>query len=252
MLTRREVALGGLLTVGLIPMCASGAQSRTLGGCVISDQRFAIMVGSRPVAFAFDIDNDPVQNGSGNKDFDRALAVTLSKLTDVFGVLPGFAFYDEGTESPNACACESRRLGRDDGSVAFSLGLLRELMQSPDNPELAVASVCAHEFGHILQNKLGLRDRLIGRDRLITKLELHADYLAGYFAGIRKKERSDFPAAVFALTQYKHGDFSNHPEHHGTPDERAQAVVAGFEAAFRRRESLSVAIEEGIRQAGAY
>ena len=248
MLTRREVTLGGLLTVGFIPMCACAAQSPSLGGCVISDQRFAMMVGSRSASFAFNFDKDAVQNGSGNKDFDRALALTLSKLTDVFDVLPGFAFYNGGQESSNAFAHPSDLLGGHNGSVLFGLRLFNELMLSPDSPEVGVASVCAHEFGHILQFKKNL-GRLDGGT---TKRELHADYLAGYFAGIRKKERLNFPAAVFALTQHTYGDRPLAPPSHGTPDQRGNAVVAGFEAAFRQRKSLSEAFEEGIRWVQAY
>jgi hypothetical protein len=245
MQSRREV-LGGLLTVGFMPACAC-AQSQTFG-CVVSDQRLAGMLGSRPAPFAFNIDNDAVENGSGNKDFDRALAITLAKLSDLFNILPGFAFFNEGNDGPNAFASQSRRLGRDDGSVAFGKVMFGKLLQSRDSPELGVAAVCSHEFGHILQFRLDLQKRLVGADRRVKKLELHADYLAGYFAGLRKKERPDFPAAVFAQTQYNFGDthYAN-IDHHGTPEERGQAVVGGFEAAYRQGKTLSVAIEEGIR-----
>jgi hypothetical protein len=249
MQSRREV-LGGLLTIGFIPACAC-AQSGSFG-CVVSDQRLAGMLGSRPAAFAFNIDNDAVENGSGNKDFDRALAITLAKLSDLLNVLPGFAFFSEGTDGPNAFASSSRRLGRDDGSVAFGKVMFGKLMQSRDNPELGVAAVCSHEFGHILQFKTDLRRRLVGADGRVKRLELHADYLAGYFAGLRKKERPDFPAAIFAQTQYNFGDtLYAEIDHHGTPDERGQAVVGGFQAAYRDGKSLSVAIEEGIRFVGA-
>jgi hypothetical protein len=248
--SRRDVVLGGLLTIGFMPRCAC-AQSQTFG-CVISDQHLAGMLGSRPASFSFNIDNDAVENGSGNKDFDRALAVTLAKLSDLFNVLPGFAFFNEGNEGANAFACQSRRLGRDDGSVVFGKVMFNKLMQSRDSPELGVAAVCSHEFGHILQFRMDLQKRLVGPDRRVKKLELHADYLAGFFAGLRKRERPDFPAAVFAQTQYSFGDtqYANN-DHHGTPDERAQAVVGGFQAAYRDGKSLPVAIEEGIRFVGA-
>jgi hypothetical protein len=249
MQSRREVVLGGLLTVGFMPRCAC-AQSQTLG-CVISDQHLVGVLGSRPATFSFNVDNDAVENGSGNKDFDRALAITLAKLSDLLGILPGFAFFNEGTEGQNAFASRSRRLGRDDGSVVFGQVMFGKLMQSRDSPELGVAAVCSHEFGHILQFKMDLQNRLVGPDGRVKRLELHADYLAGYFAGLRKRERADFPAAIFAQTQYNFGDTAYaRADHHGTPDERGQAVVAGFQAAYRDRKSLSAAIEEGIRYVG--
>ena len=60
----------------------------------------------------------------------------------------------------------------------------------------------------------------------------------------------DFPAAIFATTQYSFGD-SNYgdPDHHGTSAERGQAVVAGFDSAYRARESFATALETGVRYA---
>jgi hypothetical protein len=245
MLTRREV-LGGLLTIGFVSDYAR-ADSRTLG-CVVSDRELTGLLGSSPALFKFDIDKDVVFNGSGDKDLDRALAITLAKISDYFNVLPGFAFFDEGLESPNAYASPSHRLGRDDGSVAFGKVLLSRLMKAPDKPELSVASVCSHEFGHILQFKRNLGPRLRGANEGVKRIELHADYLAGYFAGVRKLERPSYPAAYFAQTQANFGDTNyGNPGHHGTPDERGRAVVAGFKAAYEQRKNVSDAIEEGVR-----
>jgi hypothetical protein len=245
MYSRRKV-LGGLLTIGCIPRCACARAGHF--SCLISDDHLAATLGGDPLTFNFDINRDAYENGSGNKDFDRALAVTLTKLSDSFGILPGFAFFHEGSEGANAFASRSRRLGRADGSVVFGKILLNLLMRSRDNPELRVAAVCAHEFAHIMQFKLNLHDRLVGADRHVKRAELHADFMTGYFAGIRKKERPDFPAAVFALTQFTYGDTNyNEPDHHGTPDERGQAVVGGFQASHRDGKGLGDAIEEGIR-----
>ena len=63
-----------------------------------------------------------------------------------------------------------------------------------------MATVCAHEFGHILQYQKGLIRPLQGWDSTNRRIELHADFLAGYFAGIRKGKRPSFPAVVFATT----------------------------------------------------
>ena len=63
---------------------------------------------------------------------------------------------------------------------------------------------------HIAQYKHGVYERLVGQDRRV-----HADFLAGYFAGRRKLETSDFPAAVFAVTQSNLGDQDfGSPDHH--------------------------------------
>jgi hypothetical protein len=60
--------------------------------------------------------------------------------------------------------------------------------------------------------------------------------------------RPDFPAAVFATTQYSIGDYrTEHVQHHGKPEERANAIVRGFETAYRERRSPSEAIQIGVR-----
>jgi hypothetical protein len=81
----------------------------------------------------------------------------------------------------------------------------------------------------------------------VRRVELHAAFLAGYFAGVRKLKRSDFASAVFATTQYMVGDnnFAS-PQHHGTPQERAAAIVGGFEVAYRDHLSLDDAVNAGI------
>ncbi|AWN35683.1 metalloprotease [Methylobacterium radiodurans] len=183
---------------------------------------------------------------SGDKGFDRALAKTLVRLSDLFEVLPGFAFQELDEE--NAYATSHDKFGnRDDGTVIFGRSLYKSIMNRPENPHICVAAVCAHEFAHILQFKTGIRQRLVGPDNRVKKLELHADFLAGYFAGIRKKESRDFPAAAFASMQHSIGDNSfGSVQHHGTAEERGAAVVAGFSSAFHMRQTLSEAIEAGI------
>src|SRR5258705_13144525 len=97
-------------------------------------------VGESPTQLSFNIERDQYQNGSGDRVFDRALAHTLAKASDVLNVLPGFAFFDDNT-SKNAFASSSTRLGRSDGSVVFGKILFREIMQRPEHPELGIAAV---------------------------------------------------------------------------------------------------------------
>ena len=113
---------------------------------------------------------------------------------------------------------------------------------------LLFACVVAHEFGHIVQYKNGLSKRLQAGQPTVKRVELHADFLAGYFAGARKLAKPDFPAAVYATTQYGFGDYrSDSVRHHGRPEERAAAIVRGFEVAFRDRGSPAEALAIGMR-----
>ena len=136
-------------------------------------------------------------HGSGDATFDRALSVTLLKLSETFSVLPGFAFSER--IRLNAFASSNQALGREDGSVVFGNPLYREIMGRREHPEVGIVAVCAHEFGHIAQFKRGIHRILISEKR-VKRLELHADFLAGYFAGRRKLEMPEFPAAIFATT----------------------------------------------------
>ncbi|WP_244633373.1 metalloprotease [Methylobacterium radiotolerans] len=223
------------------------AQLQSGYGCYIDDAKLANGINGDESVWSFDLNRDPLSGGSGNRDLDQALAQTLSRICDTFDVLPGFAFFNED-QGPNAFASPSKRLKKADGSVVFGQQLLSKLLSAPEHPAAGIAAVCAHEFGHILQYKLNLTPRLIGADRRVKRLELHADYLAGYFSGRRKIDKPDFPAAVFANTQFAAGDnMLNNPQHHGTPEERGQAVVAGFKAAFNERKNLSDAISSGIQ-----
>jgi predicted metalloprotease len=127
----------------------------------------------------------------------------------------------------------------------MGVNLLRTLRRGAESPEVGVAAVCSHEFGHILQFKYGLIERVNAGQTTVKRSELQADYFAGYFAGLRKKERPTYPAAVVAVTLFSVGDTAfTEPGHHGTPAERGAAVVKGFEASFRSNKSLSEAIQE--------
>ncbi len=138
------------------------------------------------------------------------------------------------------------RTNRSDGTVLFGLALLNEQMRA-DPTGVRVAAVCAHEFGHIVQMRHGLQSRILNGSSSVKPLELHADYLAGYFAARRKAERPDFHAEEFAMSQRYWGDsdFGN-PQHHGTGEERGAAVVQGFLAFKNKNLDLSDAIESGI------
>jgi hypothetical protein len=251
MWTRREVVLGGMLTLvfgcSASRLChAQRARVRRNYGCILADNDVAQYYQSNTEARLYATGNEPMIPRSGDKDFDLAQAHTLARISEVLEVLPGFAYYDD-YDGANAYATREARLANADGTVLFGQYFLRQLMKGPESPDVAVAAVCAHEFSHILQFKRGL-DRTVGAGQpTVKRVELQADFLAGYFAGIRKLERPNFPAAVFALTQYNSGDnMINHQSHHGTPQDRGAAISRGFEAAFRERRQLGEAIQVSI------
>jgi len=95
--------------------------------------------------------------------------------------------------------------------------------------DFAVAYIVAHEYGHQVQDELGLFER----GYTTKSLELQADCYAGTWAKsadeAKRLDPGDVDEAIEAALAV--GDFNaGDPGHHGTPDERAQAWRTGFEA----------------------
>jgi hypothetical protein len=190
--------------------------------------------------YTYQMGSEPIEPRSGNSSLDRALAQSLATISREFGVLPGFAYYTEQSHM-NALAMSEKRLDHADGTVLFGLKLLRYLL-GRERPDAAIIAVCAHEFGHILSYKNGMIRQLDpSGGRQPFRAEQFADFMAGYFAGRRKLVHSDFPAAVFAVTQNSFGGGS-----HGTPQQRGLAVQEGFLTAYQKRLEGSLAVQAGF------
>jgi len=244
MWSRREVVAGGMLSLCFGACCrAETARTPHTFGCSLADEDVDAVYPKGTDTRTYFTGDEPMIPRSGDRDFDYALAQTLAKISDAFGVLPGFAYYDD-SDSRNAYDTSRTRLNRADGTVLMGMYLQQQLRAGQDHPDVAVAAVCSHEFGHILQYRHNLVARVNAGQPTVKRSELQADYFAGFYAGLRKKERPSYPAAVVAVTQGNYGDTHfNSPRHHGTEAERSAAVVRGFNAAFREGKTLAQAIE---------
>ncbi|MBI5104628.1 MAG: neutral zinc metallopeptidase [Solirubrobacterales bacterium] len=95
--------------------------------------------------------------------------------------------------------------------------------------DFAVAYVLAHEYAHNLQNELGVFDNSVSPTA--RPYELQADCLAGTWAysvyaegHLRDGDIEEAANAALAV-----GDFDvGNAQHHGTPQERRDALLAGF------------------------
>lgn len=245
MLTRRCCIAGcGLLLFDAVGARAAGTRHDPAYGCNLTPSEASNILSDKQDAQSV-IGERPMIPNSGDKEFDLALAQTLVRISDCLNVTPSFAYYDD-YDGPNAFASPEKRVAGTDGTVLFGQRLLKQLMATAEAPDAAIAGVCAHEFGHILQYKVGLNQILGAGQSTVKRIELNADFFAGYFAGVRKWQQPGFNAAVIALTQFNSGDnMIKHPKHHGTPEERGKAIVRGYQTGHDDRKSLLDAIEIG-------
>ena len=250
MIERREIVLGGLLTIMWTATGCCQALAEDEGepvSCVLDDDEATIAFARSTPAQTFGSEDEKLLTSSGDKDLDFALARTLARLSKTFGVLPGFAYLD-GPKSDNAWATPKPMLKRSDGTVLFGRRYLHSKLKAREAPDAVVAATCAHEYGHILQFKRSLKKTVFAREPNSRRLELHADFLAGYFAGVSKLRDKDFPAAVFAASRHAAGDHNfKSKTHHGTPEERAGATIKGFEVAYQEKKPIGEALPIGIK-----
>src|SRR5262249_25799488 len=160
--------------------------------------------------------------------------IVLRQLSEVLEVSPSFGVYDDDVKKPNAVASDMSLLPvisgfpNADGTVAVGRHLIQVLQDQAADFGSALTAVSAHEYGHILQFKFVV-DELMKLPKPDMSAELHADFVCGYFAAFRKLVQPRYDAATQAETQYHYGDDGKYiKQSHGTPDQRGDAVYAGF------------------------
>lgn len=114
------------------------------------------------------------------------------------------------------------------GQVGYSTGPGTKNLSG----DFSVALVVAHEYAHNLQAELGILPTAPeARTYPVYKTELHADCWAGvwansaYYEGVL--EAGDIEEGIQAAMSAGDYDFNN-PAHHGTPEQRAAAFMAGY------------------------
>ena len=96
--------------------------------------------------------------------------------------------------------------------------------------DFAVAYVVAHEYAHNLQTELGIFDNRVSPTA--RPFELQADCLSGVWAYSVFAEGALQPGDIEEASNAARavGDFDvDNEQHHGTPEERQRALLAGFE-----------------------
>ncbi|MCX6565852.1 MAG: zinc metallopeptidase [Candidatus Aminicenantes bacterium] len=138
-----------------------------------------------------------------------------------------------------------------DEKVYLDLGFFEEMQRKLGAPgDFALAYVIAHEVGHHVQNQLGITEQVMAKqgqmdevdfNRLMVRLELQADFLAGVWANHAQRmanilEEGDIEEGINAagavgddrIMKQTQGYIVPDAFTHGTSEQRVRWFVKGF------------------------
>lgn len=243
MVTRREFAVGMACACWASP---SFTQTRKLLTCVRYQTNSGNASGGLSGLAKLDL----------NVDYGNGLIAILSDLGDQLGVRPSFALYDDPATNPNALSCQTPLLtdvlgASKDGTVAVGRKMIDLLRAKSADFGSALTATCAHEYGHILQFGT-VYDKLQRLPSGDIKIELHADFVCGYYGAHRKRIDPLYDALTQAQTQFEAGDKmeANQIKYvavsHGTYEQRGDAVYAGYLLGLEGRISPELVAQRGF------
>lgn len=185
---------------------------------------------------------------TGNKLLDRAIGKSLTHMSDFFSVYPGFGFFND--KNPNAYATAEIVVPDTKGTIVFGYNLLKKQLEKAPSG-VSIMGILAHEFAHIVQFNHKQQISSLRLNQTTSRLiELHADFLAGFYTGkrklVNKRMRTDDLGDAFLAI----GDSNTtHADHHGTPEERVFALTEGFKLGKNQSQNYSVeyAIKKGVQ-----
>jgi hypothetical protein len=183
---------------------------------------------------------------SGDDETDHYLGRALLRLAREFEIYPGCVFIDD-SDGPNAYAGREDRLPDTHGTVYLGTNLFKRMTTRFKDKGMAIIAVSAHEFAHIYQFWSGYFDELTQAQKNVRLAELQADYLAGYFLALSQLDYPDeFHLRNAGLFFESLGDAEfNSPDHHGTPDQRVDAIEAGHEYGTTAVRGIAAAAQSG-------
>ena len=183
---------------------------------------------------------------SGNPELDSSINLELTNIANTLNILPGFGFYDD-EDGANAFAIDDTVIPNTRGTVIFGKQLLSDELTRNSNGGLAIAGIIAHEFAHIYQYQSEFYQLLKRTQNSNKRVELHADYLAGYYLGLKRLRNAEIDIKAFLDSLYLKGDTHfNSPTHHGSPFERKQVMLEGYKVGLTNNRDIHQVAEMGL------
>lgn len=180
----------------------------------------------------------------GIRRMDVLMRQEADILCEFLRVNPGFYFLDDSASS-NAYATDESMTRDTRGTVLFGVGLFRdEAMKNPLSGN-ALIGILAHEHAHILEYDSEFHAATV-------TMELLADFMAGWFLG-QKAVRGvpGLDIRVLAASLFEKGGYDfNNPNFHGTPEQRVQAMLVGFQHSLNGVADSGQAFRMGQRLIG--
>ena len=213
---------------------ATSTERRGAGQCFFLDKP----AGEEPPA----LNGETFSRRIGTPHLDAAVNDILHRAAVTFSLdrheYPVFRFLMPGASGGDGYARDGQSLETGTrGLVAISVNLVteggyirpdRSSVPTEEMRLLAFEVVVGHEFAHIYQVRRNFTERLMAAEPTGKFVELHADFMAGWFMSQRHNltiEVLQFVANVL----FERGDQAvGLPGHHGTKADRFSAVLQGY------------------------
>lgn len=169
-----------------------------------------------------------ISTTSGNSQLDNAILGDFNTVVNTFGLNGSVLYYFNDGSSPNAYFNTQNK------NIYLGLNLLNSRLANQNGDGGSIPFIIAHELGHAKMYKMNWN---FSYGNTMKKNELFADFVSGTYL----YDRPNFTQTNIQTTIQdflKMGDYEfNSPYHHGTPQERVNALLAGYQHAYQYRTS---------------
>lgn len=193
-----------------------------------------------------------VSSSSGDNMLDKQLALEANRLSRIFEIRPGLKIVTAPNNiSSNALATTDTLVAGTRGTVLLGRSMVfTELRENRRGwGGLAVAGFMAHEFAHIYQFSSNFYQMLKQGRSTVEASELHADFLAGYHLGLKRRAGQKMDIGAFMDGIYLYGDYAKQSQqHHGTPPKRRRAVREGYRTGIEGQRPIATIARIGVQK----